>query len=82
LNEYAPVDFYDKIVQFPRGFIDVVHSEMIKIASEIKASYRLSLADSIAVATTILKNGVLVSSDHHELESVKNDRVVDLLWFR
>jgi hypothetical protein len=42
----------------------------------------MSLADSIAVAETIINNGSLVTSDHHEIEPIEKVEKINVTWFR
>ena len=43
---------------------------------------RLSLADAIGVSTAIEYDGVFVTSDHHELETVEKKESLKFFWFR
>jgi hypothetical protein len=40
------------------------------------------LADSIAIAETIINNGSLVTADHHEIEPMEKDEKINVTWFR
>jgi len=61
---------------------EIIDIKLLRIAGRLKATYRISLADSFAVAQAILSGAVLVSSDHHELDVVDIAGEVEFLWFR
>ncbi len=51
-------------------------------AGKLKAKYRISLADSIALSTAYLQKGVLVTSDHHEFDIVEQKEKISFYWIR
>lgn len=69
------------IAALPITFVDTLEP-VFKDAGRIKARYRLSLADSIALAEAKIRNARLVTSDHHEFEPVEKDAEVSIFWFR
>ena len=56
--------------------------EIFLIARHLKATYRISLADSIALAQAIALNGELLTADHHEFDMIVGKEPVRLLWIR
>ena len=48
----------------------------------MKANHKISLADAIALAQTIVDKAVLVTSDNHELDAVEQGTNVEFLWIR
>jgi predicted nucleic acid-binding protein len=60
------------------GFTDEIFME----AGRLKASYRISLADSILLAEAIVSGGTLLTADHHELDAVDNNGEIKFLWIR
>jgi len=48
----------------------------------LEAIYKISLADSFAVAQAKVTNGILLTSDHHELEAVEASEPIKFLWIR
>ena len=44
-----------------------IGDEIFSEAGRLKASYRISLADSFALAQALVSGGELMTSDHHEL---------------
>jgi predicted nucleic acid-binding protein len=59
-----------------------MNRKMLSEAGKLKASYKLSLADSIGLAQAILLNASFVSSDHHELDIVDVSENINIFWFR
>ncbi len=53
-----------------------------KDAAEIKATHRLSVADSFAVALARRLKTALVSTDHHELDAINAAGVCSVIFVR
>lgn len=51
-------------------------------AAKWKAHGRLSLADAIALAIAETRNIKLVSADHHELDPLEADGLIQIEWLR
>jgi hypothetical protein len=51
-------------------------------AGRFKASYRISLADSIALAETIVSSGELLTADHHEFDVIEKQEEIKFHWIR
>jgi PIN domain nuclease of toxin-antitoxin system len=52
-------------------------------AGRIKTTYKLSLADAIALAETSVSRGTLLTADHHEMDKVEqNELNIKFLWIR
>ena len=67
--------------------INTVSEQVFREAARLKAAHKMSIADSIGLATAIELSGQFVSSDHHELEAVaSNLRSANkpslIFWFR
>ena len=56
--------------------------EIFNEAGRLKASYRVSLADSIALAQTIAVDGELLSADHHEFDVIEGNEPIRFYWIR
>ncbi|HEV2856717.1 MAG TPA: type II toxin-antitoxin system VapC family toxin [Thermoanaerobaculia bacterium] len=51
--------------------LDALPSDLWKVAGKLKAEWRrVSLADCFALALAIREEGILVTSDHHELDAI------------
>ena len=51
-------------------------------AGRLKATYRISLADSIALAQAIVLKGSLLTCDHHEFDAIEGKEPLDFHWIR
>lgn len=52
-------------------------------AGRLKASYRISIADSIALAESSVSGGKLLTSDHHEFDVIeKSESGMKIHWIR
>ena len=61
---------------------DVLTGDLFQSASNFKASYKISLADAVALAQASVENVPLVTADHHELDAVEADGKVEFYWIR
>ncbi|MDR1141248.1 MAG: type II toxin-antitoxin system VapC family toxin [Planctomycetaceae bacterium] len=51
-------------------------------AGRLKASHKISLADSIALAEASVHDRMLITADHHEFDVVEKNEKISFLWFR
>ena len=58
--------------------IDEVFAE----TGRLKASYRISLADSIALAEASVSGCALMTSDHHEFDAIEQAEDIRIFWIR
>ncbi|MCL2318799.1 MAG: PIN domain-containing protein [Treponema sp.] len=83
----------DKGEEIAKIVLDTVQHYSIKIVNEIsgqafheaarlKATYRISLADSIGIAIANELASQYVTSDHHELEIIAKNEPIPFFWFR
>jgi len=68
--------------QMPVTLKDILTDDIFKEAGRLKSKYKLSLADSIAIAESIISKGSLVTADHHEIEPVETAEKINITWFR
>ena len=80
-NEYA-----DKILDsVERSIIEItdISYDVLKEAGRIKANYKTSLADSVAIAETTVADAFLLTADHHEMDAVERGEArVKFCWIR
>lgn len=62
--------------------IDTFDRELWQIAGQLKARNRLSLADCIALSLAIRMQATLVTSDHHELDTINNQGICQIRFIR
>ena len=72
----------EKIKEFPIEVITGLNADVFKEAGRIKSKYKIPLADSIAVAECIINKGILVTSDHTDLDKIENSENIKIYWFR
>ena len=75
-------NLFKTMEQMPVTIKDTLTNDVFKEAGRLKIKYKLSLADSIAVAESIINNGSLVTADHHEIEPVETAEKINVTWFR
>ena len=53
-------------------------------AGRLKATYKISLADSIALAQAVISKGTLLTADHHEFDVIEESKQVNVSfrWIR
>jgi predicted nucleic acid-binding protein len=52
------------------------------IAGRLKATYKISLADSIALAQAVTIGGELLTADHHEFDIIEGKEPIQFHWIR
>ena len=70
------------ILGLPLKVVDVLSDDVFKEAGRLKATYKISLADSIAVAEAKAGKALLVTTDHHELDALDKSAEVKFFWIR
>ena len=82
---YGKVRADEFIAEVKKSPIVVSHEltdEIFEEAGRFKSSYKISLADSIALAQTVVVNGILITSDHHEFDVIERKENIKFLWIR
>ena len=51
-------------------------------AGRLKSLYKMSLADSIGLAETIINDGYFVTADQHELDIIEKKEHLKIVWIR
>jgi predicted nucleic acid-binding protein len=59
-----------------------ITNEIFSHAGRLKASYKISFADSFALAQSIVSGGELLTADHHELDPIEGNEPIRFLWIR
>ncbi len=63
--------------------VDAFPSDLWQTAGKLKAEWRrVSLADCVALSLTLVEEGTLVTSDHHELDRLAEADVCPILFIR
>ena len=77
----------DTIIQniydnFPISIIETINPAIVREASRLKASGKMSFADTILVATAHYNGSTIVTCDHVELEPIEKQENIPFLWIR
>jgi predicted nucleic acid-binding protein len=70
------------IKKFPIEIITGLTDDVFKEAGRLKATYKIPLGDTIALAECIIGYGTLVTSDHNDFEPIARTENVNIYWFR
>jgi len=75
----------DMIAQVEASTISVVtdiNKTLLTEAGRLKAIYKISLADSFALAQAKVTSGILLTSDHHEFDVIEGKESIQFSWIR
>ena len=72
----------DMVQHYSIKIVNTISDQVFQQAAHLKAVYKISLADSIGIATAIELSGQFVTSDHHELEVTAKNEPIPIFWFR
>jgi len=75
-------DFIEEVIKSPILINHEITDEIFTEAGRLKAMYKISLADSFALAQTVVSDGVLMTTDHHEFDAVEGNEKISFLWLR
>ena len=71
-----------EILKRPIEINSEITDEIFNEAGRLKASYKISFADSFALAQAIVSKGDLLTSDHHEFDCMDGIEPVRFHWIR
>ena len=71
-----------RISNLPVKVINGLKNNVFTEAGRLKATYSISLADSIVVAEAIIKKARLMTSDHHEFDEIEEKETMNFYWIR
>jgi PIN domain nuclease of toxin-antitoxin system len=74
--------FLQKIRQSPVRILSEITDAVFLEAGRLKTTYRISLADAIALAEASVSDAFLVTSDHHEFDTIEAAEDISFLWIR
>jgi predicted nucleic acid-binding protein len=67
----------------PVVFISEVEGDCFIEAGRLKTTYRVSLADAIALSTAVVHNAAIVTCDHHEMDVIDEEKEgIEFYWIR
>ena len=74
--------FYREVKKLPIGIYHEISDEVFMEAGRLKTTYKISLADSIALAQTFTSGGILLTADHHEFDVIEGHENIRFHWIR
>jgi len=75
-------EVHEKILNLPVTIIDKLDVIALKEAGRLKAVYKVSLADSIALAESRTRKAPIVTCDHHEFDVLEKNKELKFYWIR
>ena len=81
-GERSASDFLETVAGTPINIKPEITDAVLKEAGRLKASYKISIADSVALAEASVSGGTLLTSDHHELDLIENAEAIKIRWIR
>jgi predicted nucleic acid-binding protein len=73
-------ELWQDIRTLPIKIIREISDSIINEAARLKSLYKMSLADSIGLATAVELSAQFVTSDHKELEPIERHEPISFLW--
>ena len=71
-----------KVHDLPVNIVDGLADEVFKEAGRLKAEYKVSLADSIALAEAKIRKARILTADHHEFDILEQKGELIFNWIR
>ena len=62
--------------------VDVLTDDILRQAGKLKVAHKISLADAMVLSQATIDDAIVVTSDHHELDSVARDGRIKFMWIR
>jgi len=62
--------------------VNALPEELLRRAGKLKIAHRMSLADAILIAQSLVDGAAVVTSDHHEFDVVDEKGIAEFLWIR
>lgn len=72
----------DRVAKLPFRVVDTLVDDVFKEAGRLKGSYKISLADSIALAEANIRNAELITTDYHEFDPLDKKGEGRFHWIR
>lgn len=73
---------FEDIKRLPINVIWTLDIPFIELAGKYKTSFKMSYADSFVLALAEREKGTVISTDHHEFDSVENAGSLSFYWLR
>jgi predicted nucleic acid-binding protein len=81
-TEQESFSIVERLNFYPITFIHTISLDLIKQIGYFKSRYKISFADSFVLATAILNDASVVTSDHHEFDVIAKGGDLKFEWIR
>ena len=73
-----------EIKTLPIEIVSDLEDDLFRETARIKASYKVSLADALALGLASISGSRIITSDHHEFDVIEKaeEEKIDFLWIR
>lgn len=76
-------DFIFEIIKdFPIIVVDNLSDVFLKKAGSFKPLFKTSFADLFVLALATTHNATVITSDHHEMDTIEKSGLIKFLWIR
>ena len=71
-----------KVKKLPISIVNEIDDAVFLEAGRLKATYKVSIADAVALAEASVSGAALVTADHHEMDVIDKNEKIRFLWIR
>jgi PIN domain nuclease of toxin-antitoxin system len=71
-----------EIAKSPIKVVSNMDDDVFYEAGRLKATYKMSLADSVVLAQAEVSDATILTADHHEFDAVEANEDIQFLWIR
>jgi len=75
-------EILNEILKLPIHVYHEISEKVFTVSGRLKASYSISLADSVALAQAMALDGNLMTADHHEFDAIEKLEDIRIVWIR
>jgi len=75
-------ELFEKIGELPIKILWDLEILLIKLVGKYKTSYKISFADSFVLAVAEKEGAIVISTDHHEFNTVEKAGKLTFCWLR
>lgn len=81
-NQEEATEFLNVLYNLPVVIANKIDREWLEQAAELKATFKMSLADSIGLSLAQQQSAFFVTADHHEFDIVESNNEATFCWIR
>ena len=75
-------NYYSVVLDSSIYLIDGIADDVFREAGRLKTQYRMSLADAVALGQASALGASILTSDHHEFDTVEQNEGIKFTWIR